>query len=306
MQYLDHNLLARLGHIPLEARQPVVGSVTGRHKSLHRGTSVEFAEYRKYVPGDDTRRLDWKAYARSDRYYIKEFEADTNLRAYMVIDISGSMKFSSPQSTNSDASGNSKYATACRLATNLAYLAIGQGDAVGACFAGQGDERSAMKLFMPPSRRPARIMQLTHAMDEIEPEGKTNFCESIHELAERIPRRGLVVLFSDLYSDPAEFKDALTHLAFRKHDIAVFHFVDDFERSLNFNRPTRFVDLEGNDSILAEPAMIRAEYQRLMEQFLHETSKACSDFSIDYRVVSQESSWQDALTAFLMARAGRG
>ena len=124
MKYLNHNLLSRLGNLPLEARHSMTGNVSGRHRSASRGSSVEFAEYRKYVAGDDTRRLDWKAYARSDRYYIKEFEADTNLRAYIVMDLSGSMNYHPEQV-------ETKYMRACRLAANLAYIAIRQGDAVG-------------------------------------------------------------------------------------------------------------------------------------------------------------------------------
>ena len=123
MKYLNHNLLSRLGNLPLEARHSMTGNVSGRHRSASRGSSVEFAEYRKYVAGDDTRRLDWKAYARSDRYYIKEFEADTNLRAYIVMDLSGSMNYHPEQV-------ETKYMRACRLAANLAYIAIRQGDAV--------------------------------------------------------------------------------------------------------------------------------------------------------------------------------
>ena len=153
MKYLNHNLLSRLGNLPLEARHSMTGNVSGRHRSASRGSSVEFAEYRKYVAGDDTRRLDWKAYARSDRYYIKEFEADTNLRAYIVMDLSGSMNYHPEQV-------ETKYMRACRLAANLAYIAIRQGDAVGPefCPADEGRRRAAHPR-LPPPRPPERAHQ---------------------------------------------------------------------------------------------------------------------------------------------------
>ena len=151
MKYLNHNLLSRLGNLPLEARHSMTGNVSGRHRSASRGSSVEFAEYRKYVAGDDTRRLDWKAYARSDRYYIKEFEADTNLRAYIVMDLSGSMNYHPEQV-------ETKYMRACRLAANLAYIAIRQGDAVGLSFARQTKDGAAHPR-LPPPRPPERAHQ---------------------------------------------------------------------------------------------------------------------------------------------------
>ena len=159
-KYLNHDLLSRLGNLPLEARQSMAGNVSGRHRSANRGSSVEFAEYRKYVAGDDTRRLDWKAYARSDRYYIKEFEADTNLRAYIVMDLSGSMNYHPEQV-------ESKYMRACRLAANLAYIGIRQGDAVGLSFSQQGKDSAA--LHIPASRRPAHLNVLISQMDTHHP-----------------------------------------------------------------------------------------------------------------------------------------
>ena len=164
MKYLNHNLLSRLGNLPLEARHSMTGNVSGRHRSASRGSSVEFAEYRKYVAGDDTRRLDWKAYARSDRYYIKEFEADTNLRAYIVMDLSGSMNYHPEQV-------ETKYMRACRLAANLAYIAIRQGDAVGLSFARQTKDGTA--LHIPASRRPAHLNVLISQMDTHSPQGET-------------------------------------------------------------------------------------------------------------------------------------
>ena len=287
MKYLNHNLLSRLGNLPLEARHSMTGNVSGRHRSASRGSSVEFAEYRKYVAGDDTRRLDWKAYARSDRYYIKEFEADTNLRAYIVMDLSGSMNYHPEQV-------ETKYMRACRLAANLAYIAIRQGDAVGLSFARQTKDGAA--LHIPASRRPAHLNVLISQMDTHSPQGETVLPDTLHELAERVGRRALVLIFSDLFTDTAELKNALRHLHFRKHDVAVFHLVDQLEIDFDFDRPIRFVDMEGGGSLITEPDLIADEYRAIVVSYLEETRRICTDINADYRLVGTGDSLEDVLT----------
>lgn len=299
MEFLDHDLLAGLANIPLEARQGMSGFVSGRHRSVHRGSSVEFAEYRKYVPGDDTKRLDWKAFARSDKYFVKEFEADTNMRVYMLLDASGSMGFSFDDS-------ESKYLRACRLIANIAYLAIAQGDAVGMFFSksGQGGKNQNREgaYFIPPSRRPAQVRLLLHQMALCRSGGATTLVENMHELAERVPRRGLVIVCSDLFVDAKELKEALRHLKFLKHDIAVFHFMDDVEMNLTINRPVRFVDMEGETSIVSEPALVRKEYKEVVKNYMLEVKQACFDVDADYFILKNTDSWQEAVTRFLMGR----
>lgn len=293
MNYLNHDLLSRLGNIPLEARHSMTGNVSGRHRSANRGSSVEFAEYRKYVSGDDTRRLDWKAYARSDRYYIKEFEADTNLRAHIVMDLSGSMNYHPEQV-------ESKYMRACRLAANLAYIAIKQGDAVGLSFAQQGKEAST--LHIPASRRPAHLNILISQMDTHYPKGETTLAETLHELAERVGRRALIIIFSDLFTDTAALENALQHLHFRKHDVAVFHLVDQPEIDFDFDRPIRFVDMESGGSLITEPDLIADEYRAIVANYLKETRRICMDINADYRLIKTGDSAETVLTDFLMNR----
>ena len=293
MKYLNHDLLSRLGNLPLEARHSMTGNVSGRHRSANRGSSVEFAEYRKYVSGDDTRRLDWKAYARSDRYYIKEFEADTNLRAYIVLDLSGSMNYHPEQV-------ESKYLRACRLAANLAYIAIRQGDAVGLSFSRQ--TKDGATLHIPASRRPAHLNVLISQMDTQYPKGETVLAETLHELAERVSRRALVLIFSDLFTDTEELKNALRHLHFRKHDVAVFHLVDPLEIDFGFDRPIRFVDMEGGGSLITEPDLIADEYRAIVAGYLEETRRICTDINADYRLVRTGDALEDVLTGFLMGR----
>ncbi|MCB1245586.1 MAG: DUF58 domain-containing protein, partial [Verrucomicrobiae bacterium] len=171
--FLDHDLLSRLGSLPVEARVPMMGNVAGKHRSPHRGSSVEFAEYRKYVPGDDTRRLDWKAFARSDRFYIKEFEADTNLRAYFVVDASGSMNFAGK--------GESKVSYARRIAASLSYLLVNQGDAAGLSLC-----TDKLHLEVPPSRRPAHLERIFSTLADLKPSGETGLLGALHTIAEKI------------------------------------------------------------------------------------------------------------------------
>lgn len=293
MKYLNHDLLSRLGNLPMEARQSMAGSVSGRHRSANRGSSVEFAEYRKYVAGDDTRRLDWKAYARSDRYYIKEFEADTNLRAYIVMDLSGSMNFHPEQV-------ESKYMRACRLAANLAYIAIRQGDAVGLSFS--QEEKDGAVLHIPASRRPAHLNVLVNQMDTHDPGGETVLPETLHGLAERVGRRALILIFSDLFTNTEELRNAMRHLHFRKHDVAVFHLVDQLEIDFDFDRPIRFVDMEGGGSLITEPDLIADEYRSTVADYLEETRRICTDINADYRLIRTGDSLESVLTGFLMGR----
>ena len=233
---------------PLLARFPMEGSVSGHHRSPHRGSSVEFAEYRNYVPGDDIRRLDWRVFARTDRYYLKEFEAETNLRCYVVIDCSGSMGFEGEHGTRLD------YAK--RLAATLSYLIINQGDAAGLMHV---TEKSTPEI--PPRRNASHLQVILDALGQARPTGGTRLVPMLHELAEKARRRALVVILSDCFCDSDELRDALQHLRFQKHDLALFHLLDPLELAFEFDRPVRFVDMEGSQSIVTEPATVRAEYQ---------------------------------------------
>ena len=183
--FLDPGVLGRLGGLSLFARRPMQGNVSGRHPSPHRGASVEFAEYRKYVPGDDLRRLDWRAFGRTDRFYVKEFEADTNLRCCLVLDTSGSMEFGS--------AGTSKLEYARRIAAALAYLAVQQGDAVGLSCVAEGIERS-----IPPRRNPTHLMHLFDALEAAQARGPTQMVHVLHELAETTRQRALIVILGSV------------------------------------------------------------------------------------------------------------
>ena len=288
--FLESDVLARLGALPVEARLAMIGNVVGKHRSPHRGSSVEFAEYRKYVAGDDTRRLDWKAYARSDRHYIKEFEADTNLRAYFVVDCSGSMKYASGEF-------DSKIQFARKFAGTLAYLLVNQGDAAGLSCC---DDK--LHLELPPSRRPAHLQNFFEVLGELEPKGETGLVNALHTVAEKVGQRAFIFILSDLFCDPDALGDALQHLRYRKHDVAVFHLMDPQEIDFDFSRPYRFIDLEDDTSIVVEPNLIANEYTSAFQEFLVAVEARCHDVHADYHLVTSDQNYEEILRDFLTNR----
>ena len=288
--FLDSAVLARLAALPLFARRPMQGNVSGRHPSPHRGSSVEFAEYRKYVPGDDLRRLDWRAYGRSDRYYIKEFEADTNLRCCLVVDTSGSMAYGSSELTKLD------YAR--RIAGVFGTMALQQGDAIGLALVADGIVRN-----IPPRRNPAHLMGILDALEAARPKGETHLPAILHELAETIRQRALIVILSDLFVEPETLRGCFEHLRFRKHDVAAFHLLDPRELDFNFRRPVRFVDLEGGPSIFAEPNEIADRYQKALGGYLTGLKEVVLESAVDYHRVTLDEDYEAVMMRFLIGRA---
>ena len=287
--YLDRRVLERLSTLQLHARSPMIGSVSGKHRSPIRGSSLEFAEYRKYVPGDDPRRLDWRAYARNDRYYIKEFEADTNLRMCLVVDTSGSMNFAHD--------GMRKLDYARRIAGTLAYIAAQQGDAVGLYCAGTGFHKE-----IPPKRSAAHLSTVLDELGAMEASGETGLANVLHETAERVPQRALIIILSDLFIEPEVVRHCLDHLRFRKHDVAVFHLLEQRELALEFDRPMRFVDMEGGEPILADPTVIGAQYQRALEIYLEGMNTVIQETEVDYHRIRIDENYDDVLARFLLGR----
>ncbi|QDT08861.1 DUF58 domain-containing protein [Planctomycetes bacterium K23_9] len=288
--FVDADVIARLGALPFVSRRPMLGSVSGKHASPHRGASVEFAEYRKYVPGDDLRRLDWRAYGRSDRFYVKEFEADTNLRMVLVVDTSGSMDFGSV--------GMTKLDYAKRLAATLSYLSIQQGDAAGlACVAG------GIVTNIPAKRSPAHLNVLMETLSETKPQGETEMAAVLHELAETVRQRAQIVILSDLFIDPPELRDCFEHLRFRKHDVSAFHLLDPEEIGFDFQRPTRFLDMEGGTAVFVEPSEIADRYHSALEEYLAGLRKVVLETGVDYRRIIIDKPYDVELTEYLIGRA---
>ena len=287
--FLDAGVLSRLANVPLLARRPMQGNVSGRHPSPHRGSSVEFSEYRKYVPGDDLRRLDWRAFGRSDKYFVKEFEADTNLRCCLVLDTSGSMGFGS--------GGLTKIEYARRIAGALGHLSLRQGDAVGLACVAKGLVRN-----IPPKRNPAHLMTIFDVLDEIKPQGETQLVPVLHELAETIRQRALVVIISDLFVEPDILRSCFQHLRFRKHDVSVFHLLDPKEIAFDFRRPMRFLDMEGGPAIFAEPNEIADRYHKAVDAYLEGLKDVMRESAVDYHRVGLDEEYEQVLLRFLVGR----
>ncbi len=294
---VDPTALAKIGRLSLESRQAMMGSVAGKHKSPHRGSSVEFAEYREYMPGDDLRRLDWRAYGRSDRFYIKEFEADTNLRLCMIVDASGSMKYGA----DSEA-GRTKFEYASRMAALLGFVAVKQGDAAGLTIASATEE-----TYLPPKRRASHVGLLQDALRGREPKGETNLVKALHDIAERNRQRAMVVIFSDLFCDPEELGDCFQHLRFRKHDTIAFHLLERREIDFNFDKTTRFVDLEGGAPVVADPSTVGRQYRMALERYQTDLADVVRKADVDYHLAMLDEAPEDVLARFLVGRSqGKG
>ena len=288
--FLEPKVLARLRALPFHARMPMTGSVAGMHRSPHRGSSLEFAEYRKYVPGDDTRRLDWRAYGRTDRHYIKEFEADTNLRMCVIVDTSGSMAYTNEKTSKLD------YAR--QIAGSLSFLASQQGDAVGLYCAGKKFSKE-----IKPKRNATHLRVILDELGGLEAQGETGLADALHEAAEKIRQRALVVIISDLFVPPNTLNQCFQHLRYRKHDVVVFHLLEQQELDFEFDRPMRFVDLEGGPATLADPSIIANAYRKAVRQYIEEMKVVVRGAGVDYNRVSIDEHYGDVLARFLLERA---
>ncbi len=289
---IDPKVLAKLSRLDIRSRGLVEGSFSGMHKSPHRGSSVEFAQYREYTPGDDIANLDWRVYARTDRFYIKEFEADTNLRCHLVIDTSGSMGFATKNGTKLD--------MAKKCAATLAHLLIRQGDAVGLqCF------DNKLLHDIPAKGGPKHLGAILNTLSETTPRGETKIVETLHDLAEKIRRRAMIVVFSDFFTDTEELLDCFQHMRYRKHDLAVFQILDDQELEFEFDRSIRFVDMETKFSLLAEPSLIKNDYLREINAHLERLKQGCREFSVEHRSILLSRPYGDVLTEFILERQRR-
>src|SRR5687767_6577296 len=260
-RFLDPAVVARLGTLELKARTIVEGFLSGLHRSPIKGFSVEFAEYRQYIAGDDLATIDWKVYARSDRHYVKKFEEETNLDCHLMLDLSGSMGYGSR--------GITKFEYGACLAASLGYLMNRQRDAVG--LTAFDDQVVAM---LPASARSGHLRALLITLDRLELGRHTNVAKPLHQLADSLTKRGMVVLISDLLDDPERVVRGLKHFQFRGTDVIVFHLLDPDEIDFPFERATRFEDLETSEEVMAVPAIVRSHYLKeiggLIERYRRE------------------------------------
>jgi uncharacterized protein (DUF58 family) len=288
--YFDPKVLAGISNLALRARWVVEGMMSGIHRSRAKGFSVEFEEHREYSPGDEIRRIDWKALGKFDRYFIKEYEDETNLRAYLLVDASGSMNYASD--------GISKFDYACTLTASLAYLILKQQDAAGIV-----TFSNRIESFVPPRAKRDYLIQILHALENRGPAGDTNVAKILEEIAGQIKRRGLVVLVSDLLDEPEQILNGLRQFRFRGNDVIVFHLLDQAELDLPFEGNILFEDLEATDlRVITDPRTIRTTYRQVVEEFITNMRKQCHDNAIDYQMISTATPLDRALASYLSWR----
>jgi uncharacterized protein (DUF58 family) len=288
--YFDPKVLAGISNLALRARWVVEGLMSGVHRSRAKGFSVEFEEHREYSPGDEIRRIDWKALGKFDRYFIKEYEDETNLRAYLLLDASASMDYASD--------GISKFDYACTLTASLAYLILKQQDAAGLV-----TFSDHIEAFIPPRAKRDYLTQILHALEKRGPGGETNVGKILEEIAGQVKRRGLIVLVSDLLDEPAPILNGLRQFRFRGNDVIVFHLLDQAELDLPFEGNILFEDLEAlNLQVIADPRSIRATYKQVVEEFINDMRKQCHDNAIDYQIISTATPLDRALASYLSWR----
>ena len=289
LRFLDPAVLARLGTLELKARTVVEGFLTGLHKSPFKGFSVEFAEYRQYLPGDDLSTIDWKVYARTDRHYIKKFEEETNLQCHVLLDVSASMGYASH--------GVSKLEYGSMLAASLAFLMNRQRDAVGLAAFDDG-----IVQMVPPSARPGHLRSILATLDRLHLGSRTDVSKPLHLLADAIARRGMVVLISDLLDDPSRVVDGLRHFRFRGADVIVFHVMDPDELTFPFERAARFRDMEGGEELMAIPSVVRQQYLDELQRTIDIYRRELGSAGIDYRLLDTSQPLEVALAAYLSTR----
>lgn len=301
MRLLPAQTLATLGRLDLIARGMVEGFVAGKHRSPHKGFSVEFAEHRQYVPGDDLRNLDWRVLARKDRYYIKQYVEETNLRATLLVDASGSMGYCGDAAAKVDGRPTSKFAYAQYLAACLTYLLIGQADAVGLM---TFDTRA--RTYYPARSRASQVRLILEELERTEPGGETGLADIFHDIAERLPRRGLVIVFSDLFDDAEQLLKALHHFRYRRHEVLLFHIMAEEELRFPFDAFSHFKDLEHPGQKLAiDPKTIRASYLDRVQTFLNDVQAGCGRLQIDYVPLNTRVPFDRALSEYLSRRKTR-
>ena len=300
MSLLDPQALAKIHRLELIARGTVEGFVSGRHRSPFKGFSVEFAEHRQYVPGDNIKDLDWRVYGRSDRYYIKQYIEESNLRATILLDASGSMSYTGTRAARRNGQPLSKFEYGRYLAASLAHLMLHQQDAVGlVTFDAQ------MRRYIPARSRISHLRSILEELQATRPGNETALAPIFHDIAERIHRRGLVIVISDLFDDPEEIVKALHHFRYRKHEVIVLHVMAEEELLFPFQGQVRFRDLEhASPDVQFDVRAIRADYLDEARRFIDRIVLGCGQMNIDYVPLSTQHSFDVALSQYLAYRKG--
>ena len=301
-ELLPRDLINTIGRLEFLARSQKEGTVTGRHSSPHKGFSVEFAEHRQYVAGDDLRDLDWRVFGKSDRYYIKQYIEETNMRVTLLVDASGSMDYTGEEAAELNGRRLSKFAYAQHLAAALSYLFIHQQDAVGLV-----TFDDAIRKYLRPAAKPSQVRLILDELRKTEPGQDTRCAETFHEIAERIPARGLVIIISDLFDDAEQIKNALHHFRYKSHEVLLFHLMAEEELTFPFKKFDRFRCLEvDNLRLNVDPQTIRIQYLERVRSHLKALELACGQMEAEYVPVNTKASVTDTLlTYFSQRKAGQ-
>lgn len=292
-KYLDPKVLNKITRLDLKARHIVEGFVTGMHKSPYHGFSVEFAEHREYTPGHDLKHLDWKVFGRSDRLYVKEYELETNLRSHILLDTSESMDYRSGEL--------SKLELACFVAASMSYLILKQQDSVGiTCF------DKEVKNYVPASSSMGHLRSVLATLGGATAANKTDVGVVFHAMAERLRQRGLVILISDLFDDPEKILKGLSHFRHRRHDVIVFHVMDEYEVTFPFQRMTLFDGMEEYPKILVDPRALRQAYLEEVEKFCGRIRRGCTQQMVDYCRITTDRQLDVELSKYLAQRLAMG
>ncbi len=286
---LDAALLKKLASMTLRARYVAEGFISGLHQSPFKGASLEFAQHRQYAPGDELRYLDWKVYGRTDRFYIKQFQEETNLRGYCILDTSSSMGYTSAQVT--------KLEYASYLSAAITYLMIKQRDSAGLITYGERVEE-----FIPPRNFKAHLQHVLDKLDSLKPAGKTDFMRSFNEIGKRIKKRSLLVLFSDLLEDAENLIKALKFFPYLKNDLIVFHILDPEEIFLKMSGQIEYIDMESNMKLRTRPEVIRKQYCKNINNYLKKLEMNLHSHSIDYYRVTTDMTLDQAVSKFMEGR----
>lgn len=298
MRWLPDGALRRIGRLEFLAHGAVEGFVAGRHKSARKGASVEFAEHRQYMPGDDLRSLDWKLVARSRRLYVREFVDETNLRATIVLDASGSMGYAGANSCGK----LSKFDYARHVAALLSYLLVNQQDAVGLV-----TYDTELRDYIPARGRPAQLKRILELVDSLECGGDTHTADVLHEVAERIPRRGVVFILGDFFNDLGSLVKALHHLRYRRHEVIALQIVAEEELTFPFSRLSRFEDLEGAAPVDVDTRAIREDYLKRFNDHCSGFKRICGELRITSETLVTNVPFDEALADLLVGyRRGGG
>jgi uncharacterized protein (DUF58 family) len=294
LKYLDPQTLAKLQGLELRARSIVEGYVSGVHRSPYHGFSIEFAEHREYTQGDDLRFVDWKVFGKTDKFYLKQYEEETNLVSYMLVDTSESMRY------QSDDAAMSKLDYAQCVAASLSYLILQQQDSVGLV-----TFDNEVRALVRASSNPSHLKQLLHVMENARPQRKTQTGPIFHDLAERLKRRGLVLILSDLFDDVPSMMAGLKHFRHRRHEVVVFHILDPAELEFPFRQTTLFRGMEDLPDVLTDPPALRRAYLDEFGKFLQSVRKGCRAQHVDYVLLRTDQSLEIALSSYLASRMNR-